>query len=215
MRSADTRRLISTRRALHGVAELVLAGPQYRLSGSIRLRVTPGGFGTERAPDLRVDGDQLVAGTRRLELRGHTYAEVAAAAGVEASALRDVYSDGPDVRPDEVIDIDSAAAAHLARCFAHGDQALYRFAPGAERVLWPEHFDIGSTVDDVNYGVSPGDAYFDEPYAYVGPWQPREGPFWNVSFGAAVPLGESPSVQAIVDFFERGRAAAVHDPARR
>ena len=34
-----------TRRSLHGVAELLLAGPQHRAHGTIRLRVTPGGFG--------------------------------------------------------------------------------------------------------------------------------------------------------------------------
>ena len=45
-----------TRQSLHGVAEMVLAAPQYDTSGSIRLRVTPGGFGTTADPDLRVDG---------------------------------------------------------------------------------------------------------------------------------------------------------------
>jgi hypothetical protein len=36
--------LVLTRQSLHGVAELVLAGPQYRQSGTIRLRAVPGGF---------------------------------------------------------------------------------------------------------------------------------------------------------------------------
>ena len=47
----DPSRRAATRRSLHGVAELVLAGPQYRTSGSIELRVTPGGFATTVAPD--------------------------------------------------------------------------------------------------------------------------------------------------------------------
>ena len=38
----DQQRMEHTRRALHGVAELVLAGPQYDTSQDIRLRVTPG-----------------------------------------------------------------------------------------------------------------------------------------------------------------------------
>ena len=52
----DPSRRAATRRSLHGVAELVLAGPQYRTSGSIELRVTPGGFATTVAPDLGSKG---------------------------------------------------------------------------------------------------------------------------------------------------------------
>ena len=56
----DQQRMEHTRRALHGVAELVLAGPQYDTSQDIRLRVTPGGFGTVASPDLRIDRVELV-----------------------------------------------------------------------------------------------------------------------------------------------------------
>jgi len=65
-------RLIATRRSWHGVAELVMAGPQYRRSGSIKLRVVPGGFSTVAEPDLRVDAAELVAGDRRHLLTGVT-----------------------------------------------------------------------------------------------------------------------------------------------
>ena len=37
-------------------------------------------------------------------------------------------------------------------------------------MLWPEHFDLGITLDRVNYGSAPGDADIGVPYAYVGPW---------------------------------------------
>jgi hypothetical protein len=40
---------------VHGVAELVLAGPQYAESHDIRLRVAAGGFGTVASPDLRIE----------------------------------------------------------------------------------------------------------------------------------------------------------------
>jgi hypothetical protein len=70
-------------------------------------------------------------------------------------------------------------------------------------VLWPEHFDLGVTLDEVNYGVSLGDGYLAEPYAYVGPWQPRTGPFWNAPFGAARPLRDVPDVAG---FFAEGRS---------
>lgn len=192
----------ATRRSLHGIAELVLAGPQYRASGRIRLRVTPGGFGTTVEPDLRVDGDQLVAGTQRIPLAGATYTEVAQAAGVEAAAPAGLYRDGSGVEPGEQIVLDPEALETVVSAYAAGDVALRRFAPGEEPVLWPEHFDIAVMVDDINYGVSPGDSYLSEPYAYVGPHQPRQGPFWTAPFGAARSLRE---LADIAGFFEEGR----------
>ena len=92
--------------------------------------------------------------------------------------------------------------------FKRGDAALRAFAPDAERVLWPEHFDVGYALDEVNYGVSPGDDGHGAPYAYVGPWTQRAGAFWNTSFGAARPAADLPVVDAVVAFFEEGRAAA-------
>jgi hypothetical protein len=194
-----------TRRSLHGIAELVLAGPQHRLTRRIRLRVTPGGFGTMFDPDLRIDGDHLVGGGRRLPVNGRTYAELAAAAGVEAAAPEGVYSDGPGIGPGETIEVDAEVLAQLAACFARGQEALKAFAPAEEPVLWPEHFDLAVTVDEVNYGVSPGDTYLNEPYAYVGPWNLPEGDFWNAPFGAARPLRQLPDVPALLAFFQEGR----------
>src|SRR5690349_15453235 len=57
--------LVPTRRALHGVAELLLAGPQYRATGTIRLLVTGTGFRTLREPVVAVDGDVLVVAGQR------------------------------------------------------------------------------------------------------------------------------------------------------
>lgn len=58
--------LAMTRRSLHAVAELVLAGPQYRATGKLRLRVVPGGFATVLAPELRAIGTGVVGeGERR------------------------------------------------------------------------------------------------------------------------------------------------------
>jgi hypothetical protein len=196
-----------TRRSWHGLAELVLAGPQYRRSGTIRLRVTPGGFGTVAEPDLRVDGDHLAVGDHRLPLAGTTYAEVGALAGVDVAGPG-LYGDGSGVLPEEDIRIDAAAAAYLADCFVRGDAALRALAPGVEPVLWPEHFDLAVTVEEINYGVSPGDGYLAEPYAYVGPWRPRTGPFFTAPFGAARRLGDLADAGAVVAWFTDGRAAA-------
>jgi hypothetical protein len=197
----DERSLAVTRRSLHGVAELVLAGPQHRRGGGIRLRVVPGGFGTTDGTH-RVDGQSLVAPSTTVRLTG-TFAELAAAVGLEASRLDDVYSGGPKIAPEERLEIDPTAVRLLADAFARGDAALRALAPGETPVLWPEHFDVGITVDEVNYGVSPGDDHLPEPYAYVGPWTPRTGAFWNAPFGAARTLAELPD---ILEFFRTGRS---------
>ncbi|GIF77361.1 hypothetical protein [Asanoa siamensis] len=199
------RRLAETRRAWHGVAEILLAGPQYRRSGTIRLQVVPGGFATVKAPALRVVGAELIVGEQRLALAGNTPAGLAAAVDVDAG-VPDIYDDHSGVREDEALVVDGEIAAHLGACFTAGDAALRRVLPGQTPVLWPEHFDVSVTVDEVNYGVSPGDSWHNEPYAYVGPWAPREGAFWNAPFGAARSLGEQPSEASIAEFFEEGRA---------
>ena len=199
--------LSDTRRALHAVAELVLAGPQYAANAKIRLRITPNGFATVRSPDVRVDGTAVISGTVRAEIDGRTAADLAAQLGLTARGLEDVFQGGVGVGVDESLTADPESAAVIAAAFAAGETALRRFAPDEEPVLWPEHFDLGSTVNEVNYGVSSGDGYLDEPYAYVGPWAAQTGAFWNAPFGAARPLGPSPDPAAIVAFFEQGRAA--------
>lgn len=208
MSGPGTTELGETRRGLHAVAELVLAGPQYRRSGTIRLRPTPGGFGTVAEPALRVTGALLVAGEREVPLDGATAADLAGAAGVEAGAPADLYRDGSGVRPDEPLRVDEAAAAYLADCFAAGDAALRAVAPAETPVLWPEHFDLGITVAEVNYGVSPGDAWLGEPYAYVGPPGRLTGEFWNAPFGAAAPLRSLARPDALTSFFRQGRELA-------
>jgi hypothetical protein len=199
--------LTRTRRSLHGVAEGVLAGPQYRESGTIRLRATGSGFATVKDPALAVDGTELVAASR-IPLRG-TYRDLAAAAGVDWGPPEGLYHDHSGVEPDDEVAVDPAAAHVLADWFARGDAALRRVAEGATPVLWPEHFDLGVTVDEVNLGVSPGDTWSAEPYAYVGPWEPRQGDFWNAPFGAARPMSALPDVDALAAFFSEGHRLAV------
>ncbi|NKQ51268.1 hypothetical protein HFP15_00040 [Amycolatopsis sp. K13G38] len=187
-----------TLRSLHGIAELLLAGPQYRASGTVRLKVTGGGFGTTRQPELRLDGDRLVAGERVVALNGRTYADAASAVGIEAGAPDGLYADGSAAEPGETIVLEPEITARALNAFALGQRALPAFAPGCEPVLWPEHFDLGIVLGEVNYGISPGDSYSPEPYAYVGPHRPREGAFWNAPFGAARPFA---SAEEIVAFF--------------
>jgi hypothetical protein len=202
----DSDALFTTRRSLHGVAELVIAGPQYRTDGTIRLRATPGGFGGVVSA-LRVEGTALVGADVRVPLSG-TYRDLATSAGVDVGPPQDLYHDASGVEPDETVVVDPAAAAVLADWFARGDAALRTLAPDVVPVIWPEHFDLAIALDEVNYGVSPGDAAHPLPYAYIGPFTPREGDFWNAPFGALREADDLPDVDAIVAFYEQGRRTA-------
>lgn len=200
--------LVATRTSLHALAELVLAGPQHAVTGRIVLAVKPGGFGTILEPGLSVDGAELVTKDgRRIPLDGRTIADVARDAGVVPHSLDDVYSDGPGLDEHHVLTIDADAAAEIFAAFSRGDAALAAFAPEEKRALWPEHFDLGITRNEANYGVSPGDGFLDVPYAYVGPWSRDglSGPFWNAPFGAARPVSE---IDDLVAYFAEGEALA-------
>jgi hypothetical protein len=203
--------LAVTRRSLHAVAELVLAGPQYRATGKLRLRVVPGGFATTTlTPGLRVDGS-LVAGGEgaALAIGGRTPRALGAELGVAAGRPEGAYDGGSEVDRDEALALDLAQAGVITGALALGHDALAAFAPGESPVLWPEHFDVAVRVHEVNFGVSPGDGFIDEPYAYVGVSSPPAGDtFWNAPFGAAVPLRELPDAAAATRFFTEGRERA-------
>ncbi|GAA5077712.1 hypothetical protein [Nocardia iowensis] len=202
----DEQTYMRSRVGLHAAAELLVAGPQYRQYGTIRLRVVHRGFGGVQWP-VSVVGTELVWPEGRAPLRG-SYRDVGKAAGFEAEAPKGLYKDTTGVDPDSEIDIDPAVAQQIGAWFALGDKALRCLAPDATPVLWPEHFDLSSAAGEVNYGVSPGDASHPGPYAYVGPWTPRTGEFWNASFGALRPRDEVNTVASLLAFFEQGRAAA-------
>jgi hypothetical protein len=205
--------LSTTRRALHAVAELLIAGPQYDAVGDIRLAARPDGFGGWVGPTpSAVSGTDLVTPAGRFPLGG-SVDDLARRAGITPRALRDVYTGGPDFTLDEPTEVNASAAEVLLRAFADGDAALRNLEPEQVPVLWPEHFDIGITVAEVNYGVSPGDALIGEPYAYVGPWHVPDGAFWNQPFGAARPLSRLDSPQAILEFFQEGQRIATGDAA--
>jgi len=196
----------TTRRALHAVAEVLIAGPQYAATGDIRLAARPGGFGGVTAGSAAVAGTDLVTPTGRFPVQGRLI-ELAERAGITPRPLRDVYQGGPEFTLDEVLDVDPAEAGVLLRAFTDGDAALRRVGPDQEPVLWPEHFDIGISLDEINFGVSPGDSSIDLPYAYVGPWNVPSGPFWNQPFGAARPMSEFATPKDIVRFFDEGTRA--------
>jgi len=110
--------------------------------------------------------------------------------------------------------LDPAATALIEDAWRLGHRALRRLS-GQQPVVWPEHLDVAITLDRVNFGVSPGDSYLEQPYAYVGPHTPRAGDFWNAPFGAARTLTELASwrgpgdgADAVLAFFSQGQALA-------
>lgn len=201
---------VHTRRQLRGVAESLIAGPQHRAAGTIRLAVRPDGF-TGVAVALAVHGTAFTWAGGSAELSGPV-AGLADAAGVTfGPPPADVYAPADPLPADAVLDIDPAAAELLYRSLYAGGHALKRVLPEHHPVLWPEHFDVAVQAEEVNYGVSAGDDFHPGPYAYVGPWTPRTGAFWNAPFGAAMPLQTGQDVDGLAaeveKFFDDGRRA--------
>jgi hypothetical protein len=220
----------ATLASLHAVAEHVMAADQYAHKARIGLRQAPGGFATQpfiadgAERRLAVVGTELVVRDdrrgRASEVRAPitTLRAAAALAGGTVGMPAEVYRPSPMPDPDAELPIDPAAAELLARFYALVQAALTVLsaelaAEGpADIQLWPEHFDLATTISQVNYGGSPGDATHDTPYLYVGPFEPpAPGGFWNESFGASRPLDEVTGVDAAVDFFRAGRAARGDD----
>lgn len=197
--------LVATRRSLHGVAEWLLAGPQHAASGTIRLAPATGGFATVAAPDVRVEGGALSHAGRSITLDGRTVAEVAEAVGLTPHSPGALYRDHSGLSPESVLRTEDGAVAEIAAAFEHGAAALRSFHPGSDPVLWPEHFDVGITVDRVSFGVSPGDDFLAVPYAYVGPHDQLSGAFWNAPFGAARPVSD---LSDLAGWFAEGAAVA-------
>jgi hypothetical protein len=198
-----------TRTDLHRLCAHVLARRRYDVSGHFGLRASPGGLATPAYGDepevLRLDGTALVrevgSSVSSMLFSGATLRELAAFAGVDIEASFSVGDATPPVGAiDDPLEFDEAALAGLYEWFDLGSRVLDdvlcelgQAAAPATVQLWPEHFDIGTSVaigdggGRVNLGFSAGDAMSDEPYVYVGPWgpaRPGDAAFWNAPFGA-------------------------------
>jgi hypothetical protein len=137
---------------------------------------------SESRSPRRFDDPSVIAGRRathltyvarrvwpqgRAKLAG-SLAAPAAAAGVDVGASGEYHSVCP-LPPDGVLDLDAESAALVSHSLRIGAQALRAFAADQSPMLWPEHFDVGVSVDGANYGVSARDSYHHRPYAYIGP----------------------------------------------
>lgn len=225
------REITEARRVLHLVATHVMARRRYESSGRIGLRAAPGGIATPAfgpAPErLRTAGAALVrevgGDASYTSIDGSSLRELAAFAETKLDAPFDAGRDSPDPGdPNATLQLDPDAAQRLADWWALAYRVLDTVvsglpigaAPGTIQI-WPEHFDAATNVavdgvGRVNLGFSAGDSWRDEPYAYIGPWEPvRPGDngYWNAPFGAtlgASEFGGAPPEQVSLEFFETG-----------
>lgn len=149
---------VTTRESLHAVAEHVMATASYAAIGRIGLRPHPGGFRTQDTSLVIADG--LLNG---VAIDGQTLRELGAR---EDAVLPYSPVTKLDDRP---LSVDAKACKELGDWYEFVAAALP--APGQ---IWPEHFDLAVDIDEVNYGGSPGDDTYPEPYLYVGPWDRRD-----------------------------------------
>jgi hypothetical protein len=215
-----------TRDALHRLAAHVLAPARKAVTGRIGLRPTPGGFGTPpfgADEQLRVERASLIR-RRDGATEAAAITSLAAAAdfaGVTLSADPGIGSDPPPLGDVEApLLVEAAAAAVLGAWFGFSDAVLEEFrqelnADGrncSEVQLWPEHFDLGCSIEGVNFGCSPGDRHVAEPYVYVGPWETDglpDGGYWNASFGAVLRYQQIGGADVALTFLRRGAGLAL------
>jgi hypothetical protein len=211
-----------TRVSLHALAERIVAPARHAANGKIGLRYTYRGFGTPFFGDRQVrveDGDLIATdtmlGDRRL--RPATLRQAADLVGVPVGAETGVYKPTTPDDPDAPLTIDAVAARAVGDWFGFCASLLEQLRAEAEpdadkpaRVqLWPEHFDLavdlGPDGARANFGGSPGDDAHPEPYLYIGPWEPREGAFWNESFGASLPYSAILGGADAMEFLRHGK----------
>jgi hypothetical protein len=220
---ADLDTLVRTRLSWHMLAEHVVSPARYAAVRRIGLELSSGGYATPWFAAADGDRQVAVAGTTLsvaartaagVSTRGReisTLRECAEFVGVAPGAPAEVYPPATPLDLDATLTVDAAAANALSYWWQQMQTALESVLATAGSdagiTLWPEHFDLATSFDAVNYGASPGDDWHPAPYVYVGPHAgPGDDPFWNAPFGAAQSWTEIQSADAAVDFFERGRA---------
>jgi hypothetical protein len=207
---ADLDQFLSTRDALHQVAEHVLAKARYADDDAVRLMAFGGGFATPQLSDgrrVQVVADELLIGGTSYPLT--SVAAAAAAAGVEPGFPTELYAATTMLEPHKALNIDHASAVALGEWYTFTASVLDAFAAAiadakpSELVLWPEHFDQAFFTEDAdesrraNYGASPGDAGHPEPYLYVGPFTTAPAnEYWNATHFNGSVLSHSSLVAA-------------------
>ncbi|MEP6626014.1 MAG: hypothetical protein ABJC79_16315 [Acidimicrobiia bacterium] len=217
---------VTTRTSWHTLAERVLAPARHGATGRIGLRPAEAGVTTPPfdGRTITITGTELSITDRSNTTRSPitTLRAAAEAVGIDPGADTGVFTPTTPAGPDAPLVVDPAMAQILTDWFGFGQRVLSDFGASrpddtpSEIQLWPEHFDLaldlGSEAGRANYGASPGDAGYQLPYLYVGPWNPDDHPFWNAGSFARLGYSEllsapDPAVRAAA-FFSEGYAAA-------
>ena len=206
----------------------VLGRRRFAVSGRFGLRASPRGIATPAfGPEpevVRVAGPYLVrevgGASRSLPMDGATLAQLAEFVDADLTSEFSAGAAAPVLgSASEPLHLGADELDVLTAWFDLGwrvlDVVVSESTPGpgwSTIQLWPEHFDVGTALDlgsgkGVNLGFSPGDAYSDEPYAYVGPWgpeRPGDPAYWNAPFGAVVPRSTIDDPVGSIAFLRRG-----------
>ena len=208
----------ATRAALHALAEHVLAPARFREDHHVGLQPTDEGIETpaagrkDRVAGVRGNRIYVREAGKERSTEITTLGAAARFVGIEAGVPDGLWK--PVTRPSHQahLRIDAEAVVRLAQWFQLTKAALAELAESGDAdlapvQLWPEHLDLATSGDQVNYGGSPGDDLIEMPYLYVGPWDHpvSADPFWNAPFGAALPIAEVSSVDTASEFFRTGR----------
>ena len=197
---------VPTQRAVHAVAEHVLCVVRYAAEQHVGLEATADGVATPPLDGrvVAVRGAELVDYTASAERRRPltTLRDAGEFVGILPGAPA-LWTPVTPLDLDASLAVDPSSVAALADWYGRVGAALAVVAPDARPTLWPEHFDLAITVDDVTFGGSAGDEYHELPYAYVSLAADRRpnGTFWNAPFGAALRHEQIAETSDIAAFF--------------
>jgi hypothetical protein len=186
-----------TRQSLHKVAEHVMAKASYAAIGKIGLRPDTGGFATQE-----IGGRRMVCRDGQLDgvdLDGKTLRDL--------GARDDIALPYTPLTPfdDEPLTVDAGAARSLGEWYGLVAVALHSVAPpdASPQQIWPEHFDLATDFNEVNYGGSPGDDTYPTPYLYVGPWDRSDTSTFDDPWGWTLHSRDISSVEDAIAFLKR------------
>jgi hypothetical protein len=187
---------VTTRQSLHAVAEHVMATASYAALGKIGLRPSSGGFATQELHGKRMivrDGS-----LNGVPIHGKTLAELGA---------RDVALPYTPVTTmhDDPLAVDAPSATSLGNWYGLVAVALGAVMPpdAAPQQIWPEHFDLATSSGEANYGGSPGDETYPEPYLYVGPWDRSDASTFDDPWGWTYHARDITGVEDAMAFFRQ------------
>jgi hypothetical protein len=173
-----------------------MAKASYAAIGKIGLRAHTGGFATQE-----FDGRRLIC--RDGQLNG---------VAVDGATLRDLGASDAELPytpltsfDDAPLTVDARSAQGLADWYGLVAVALQSVSPphAAPQQIWPEHFDLATEFNQVNYGGSPGDDTYPEPYLYVGPWDRSDTSTFDDPWGWTLHARDVSSVDDAIVFLRK------------